>query len=400
MYIYIYISCICIYIYTYVQYIYIHMYIVILGQQSNLPTKAYYPGLTVVEYFGIYWNQLASSWNLFSATWLCHDVRRVPRGSNSHSKLQGRWPALQTKRWVWCLDTHWGNSTSSLSTDELRKFPRPFQQKSGYRRVDFYVFDHDVTISYHDDTGEHQTSLSKHSITELWLPWTFCCEIPRKMKRGYEQHDFLLGVCNCLSISCWCLLNFTILWVTESPLCAMFPRKQLDDDPSNHTFFPKMGWCFPENTIYHPSYPIVSWLNYGGFHPNMGTPWIIHFQRTFHDKPSWSTPMTMDLPKWGISPEKVHDLQPWRARRPAGRGRGPAARALPPPEESAMEAPVEAPVEAPRLEVETRSEVCNCCSSQWMQLGCNLDANLFLDVDVFWVVLCGYLFLVVLSRPI
>ena len=41
------------------------------------------------------------------------------------------------------------------------------------------------------------------------------------------------------------------------------------------------------------------------------------------------------------------------------------ARALPPgPEESAMEAPVEAPVEAPRLEVETRSEVCNCCSSQ------------------------------------
>eukprot|EP00435_Cladocopium_sp_Y103_P071173 s325_g36.t3 len=68
--------------------------------------------------------------------------------------------------------------------------PKAFQQKNGYRRVEIYVFHDDANISYRDDTGEHRTSLAKHSITELWLPWTFCCEIPRKMKREYEQHEF------------------------------------------------------------------------------------------------------------------------------------------------------------------------------------------------------------------
>ena len=76
--------------------------------------------------------------------------------------------------------------------------PKAFQQKSGYRRVEFYVFHDDANISYQDETGEHLTTLTKHSITELWLPWTFCCEIPRKMKREFEQHDFLRGICKVL----------------------------------------------------------------------------------------------------------------------------------------------------------------------------------------------------------
>lgn len=73
---------------------------------------------------------------------------------------------------------------------QTAELPKPFQQKSGHRRVEIYVFENDATISYQDGEGAHEKSLTKHSITELFIPGTFCCELPGKMRSQYDIHDF------------------------------------------------------------------------------------------------------------------------------------------------------------------------------------------------------------------
>ena len=69
----------------------------------------------------------------------------------------------------------------------------PFQRrelscskKSGFRRVQVYVFDDDVNFFFTDGAQENQ-SLVKHSITEMWLPPTFGCEIPGRMRSEYQD---------------------------------------------------------------------------------------------------------------------------------------------------------------------------------------------------------------------
>lgn len=59
-------------------------------------------------------------------------------------------------------------------------------KKIGYRRVQVYVFDDDVNFFFTDGGEQHQ-SLVKHSITELWLPPTFGCELPGRMRSEYQD---------------------------------------------------------------------------------------------------------------------------------------------------------------------------------------------------------------------